>query len=199
MPKLTIPAQKLTTWRGYSIYRTYHDDDLSKPHRTQYALHHDGQYGFNIRDLPVPIGIHPAQHALIAQSALDNGIIPRQLAATPDEPVETVMAMVETLDGVDHLHFNALDWVLDATDGELLQLANEGFEYTDAALSIAMYVQHFNYQLAGFIAEHSNEHLCCSIDVDRLLEYLNAHDKRLAELMESELGLVESELLPTQL
>lgn len=124
MPMIwTAPAVALTH-RGAVVYHTYKnesaDDRNEFWYNTDYA--ESEVYAFDVRDLPVPAGVDPSNHALIIAHAIDNGLVAFEDEIELDEI--QVGAVVEGMANPgDSVAVDVAAWLLAASQEELYELA----------------------------------------------------------------------------
>lgn len=162
MPIDFVAPEKVMTVNGAPIYRHYRDMDANKPSEHWYNTDEceSEECLFDVRDLPVPIGVAVEQHALIIARAMDNGLIrfPVELAEEgPQAQAPVVRGRVGTPEQANRVDFDAAQWVLHASVDDLVGMVKAGCEGTAEAGAVAEFMQNHDYRVAGFFYSLANE------------------------------------------
>lgn len=100
MPEKWVAPELFLRYRGVNIWHVYYRDVYGD--RRQYIYGNsiycsdDGDYTFDVRDLPVPDGVSPDDHATIIRAAIDAGdprVIGEQEVLEFDVPENTCFAI----------------------------------------------------------------------------------------------------------
>lgn len=155
MPIDFVAPEKVMTVKGVPIFRHYCDMDANKPSDHWYNTDEceSEECLFDVRDLPVPIGVAHDQHALIIAHAIDKGLVHFPIDL-PEEGPQTqspvVSGRVAAPVQSNQVDFDAAQWVLQASVDDFVGMAKAGCEGTAEAAAVAEFMKNHDYRVAGF-------------------------------------------------
>lgn len=169
MPMTWIEPAVAFSHRGVEIYHSYKGSDaLEYWYSTDVS--EDEEYDFDVRNLPVPAGVSPDNHALIVAYAIDNGLL--DFVEDPElDPIEVELKV--NAEGVEPIVVDACA-LLDAFPlGQLCDLARADWKSSTVGREHIEGLRSQNYQVAAFLASVAGEkEICIQLDEHQVLTYL---------------------------
>lgn len=148
MPMTWIEPEVAFSHRGIDIYHCYKDSDaLTCWYNAD--ISEDEDYAFDVRDLPVPAGVDPDDHALIVAHAIDKGLV--EFLDEPELDPLTIEMQIAA-DGVDTVTVEAAALLKSIEPKQLAQLAKAGWGAVPFARQLAESLCKTDYLVAGFFA-----------------------------------------------
>jgi hypothetical protein len=148
-----IEPETLTVHRGVSVYRTYKNECADSRLTYWYTtdLIGDEDFEFDVRELPVPEGVEPENHALVIAHAIDQSLI--ELSDGTDIEPENryrVRADIRSTEFYEELQFDAADWLLEAPVEAIAALQASGWCEEATSSAMVRWLEIRNYKVGGF-------------------------------------------------
>lgn len=192
MPMQYVEPELFTEYRGINIYHTYKNQCFNSILQYHYSTSQDDSEEcliFDVRDLPIPDGIKQDNHLFIIQAALDSDnqnlidIGDQEYSLSePDSPY-LVPAGVWTDDHTIEVEFDAALWLKDASDKDVIALAECEWCQDYAADAVAEGVTKKYWKVSAFFSglalinsvRNEKSGFECGVDSEAAKEYLKEH------------------------
>lgn len=185
MPTIWIEPALAMKVGNHPIYHAYDNDEADKLslHCFTTDVSEIEDYEFNVRSLPVPLGVAPDNYKLIIEAALSDGLIFLPNDEKHEALPSKVPATLRSDDCAKELTFCIHEWLERATDKDIFALCNEGWSNSTAADSVVEWYKDHSYPVACLFYYLETEPLDedvagyqFSIDEELALSYLEENN-----------------------
>ncbi len=176
MPMSWIEPETLTTHRGVAIYHTYKNDSADDRMTYWYTTDIiDGEdFTFDVRELPVPEGVEPENHALVIANAIDKGLIDLADDVEIEDPLMQVRADIRSESHHGEVEFDASAWMDQASSETIAALQATGWCEKALTSEIARWMDIRDYRIAAYL--HQARATCPACDLSDLEVVLKKED-----------------------